>query len=164
MFKMKKALALTLSLALAACFALTGCNNGGGSDAGNEPAAASSAPTSVAASEPAEASSEAPAGEGTLADFVEDMQATVDTMGEAYGDSVKIEMTAEGENILHMNYTLVDDSLGLTPESVQASMETQEEAMGQIVSLMEVGGIESPVVVVKWLNPDGSELFSQEYK
>lgn len=154
----KKILMYALALAMLAGFALVGC---GGSDDTN---ARTSTPGEASVpSQPEPARSAPEENSEMLALFVDSLQEQSEAMSAIFGGSAQVDMTGEGTGTLRITYTLLDDSMGLSTEEIQTSMEAQEESLRQFLFLMEAAEIPSPALVVEWVGPDGKALYAEEY-
>ena len=93
------------------------------------------------------------------------MQSEVESMKESLGDAgMAIEVTGEGNKLIY-TYTF-DQAVDVdtVKEPLADSLESQASTFEQVAeSLKEAVDVENPVVVVEYLNPDGSEIYSQQF-
>ncbi|MBU9735166.1 DUF4854 domain-containing protein [Diplocloster agilis] len=102
-----------------------------------------------------------------LDEFVasDEMQTELETVKESLaGSGMSVDIKADGEKLIYA-YTLDQqvDPTGMA-ESLEAAMDQQKDAFIQVAEeLKKEVKVDNPVVVVQYLNNDGSEIFSKEY-
>ena len=169
---------LVLCLAAVMVFALAACS----SDPAASPSDSSDPQVSPTDSSPeASPSEDAPdaspsgdAGDGditgkfaTMEDFVKSdiVQAQLESMKESMDtDDMTMEILGEGNKLIYA-YTFKEaQDADVMGPALSAGLETQAATFENIASTMAtVVEVENPVVVVRYLNSDGSELCSQEF-
>ena len=102
-----------------------------------------------------------------LDDFIasDEMQTELETVRESLaGSGMSIDIKADGDKLIY-EYTLDQqvDATGMA-ESLEAAMDQQKDAFVQVAEeLKKEVKVDNPAVVVKYLNNDGTEIFSKEY-
>lgn len=85
-------------------------------------------------------------------------------MSQFEGQGLTMEVTGEGDSLV---YTYTYEELEVTDgmaEQLEAALEPQKDTFVQVAkSLKLVVDVENPVVVVKYMAPDGSEIYSAEF-
>jgi hypothetical protein len=101
----------------------------------------------------------------TLEQFITEGQPAIDAMNEAMKDVMQITLSAEGETLVY-TYKFTNDvgDLSTVKQSLEGEMENQRSTMETVVKSLKDAGIANPGVVMKYLNNDGSEITSFEFK
>ena len=97
--------------------------------------------------------------------FVAESQSAMGAMNEAMKDVMEITLTSEGETMTY-TYKFVADvgDLSTVKQSLEGEMENQRSTMESVVKSLKDSGIANPVVVMKYVNNDGTEITSFEFK
>lgn len=135
---MKKVLSLALALvmvfSLAACF--TACNQASGKPATVEDYIASDA----------------------MQEQITEIKETVASMG------MDIEIKGEGNKLIYVYTYQQDIVLDGMADALASALDAQASTFEAVAtSLKEDVGVENPVVVVKYMANDGTEIYSQEF-
>ena len=103
--------------------------------------------------------------------FVEQSNADLVDFNENSKDTVEITVASEGETIIYTNKLLYDTA---NPETfkalIEAQLDLQEaetpegETMNDVVAQLRAGGAKEAVVIVRYVDKEGTEIFSREYK
>lgn len=181
---MKKIVLRILSLGLASVLALSmtacsGDNNSSASSAAASSSASSAATNSSASSAAASSSavesdsSEASAGAlpgkfATIEEFVNSdiMQEQIDSITSSLKDSgMNIKITGEGDKLVY-TYTYETDTTDIEglAEMLESGMEDQTSVFEGVAASVKLAvDVESPVVVVRYLDSEGNEIYSREF-
>lgn len=173
--------AVCIALSLAACGERdTESTDGASRNAeisSTESASASADSESADVSSETEANSEdestdAPTGKfATLEDFINSdlMKSQMDTQNESLeGSGLKAALKAEGSTLIYL-FTVEDDAMAellkSNTESIQSSLDSQASAFEAIARslIAAVEEIVNPIVVVRYVDNAGEEIFSQEF-
>lgn len=173
--------AVCIALSLAACgeqdTESTGDVSRNTEISSTESASASADSESADVSSETEANSEdestdAPTGKfATLEDFINSdlMKSQMDTQNESLeGSGLKAALKAEGSTLIYL-FTVEDDAMAellkSNTESIQSSLDSQASAFEAIARslIAAVEEIENPIVVVRYVDNAGEEIFSQEF-
>ena len=173
--------AVCITLSLAACGEQDTESTDGASRnteiSSTESASASADSESADVSSETEANSEdestdAPTGKfATLEDFINSdlMKSQMDTQNESLeGSGLKAALKAEGSTLIYL-FTVEDDAMAellkSNTESIQSSLDSQASAFEAIAKslIAAVEEIENPIVVVRYVDNAGEEIFSQEF-
>lgn len=173
--------AVCIALSLAACGEQdTESTDGASRNAeisSTESASASADSESADVSSETEANSEdestdAPTGKfATLEDFINSdlMKSQMETQNESLeGSGLKAALKAEGSTLIYL-FTVEDDAMAellkSNTESIQSSLDSQASAFEAIARslIAAVEEIENPIVVVRYVDNAGEEIFSQEF-
>lgn len=107
----------------------------------------------------------------TVEDYLSDkeVQSQMDTLKETMKNAgIDMEVKGEGNKLIYSykySEQIGEDSLDVVKESLESGLDSQKSVFDGIVStLKEDLKISDPSVVVKYLNADGTELFSREFK
>lgn len=117
-------------------------------------------------------STDAPTGKfATLEDFINSdlMKSQMETQNESLeGSGLKAALKAEGSTLIYL-FTVEDDAMAellkSNTESIQSSLDSQASAFEAIARslIAAVEEIENPIVVVRYVDNAGEEIFSQEF-
>lgn len=117
-------------------------------------------------------STDAPTGKfATLEDFINSdlMKSQMETQNESLeGSGLKAALKAEGSTLIYL-FTVEDDAMAellkSNTESIQSSLDSQASAFEAIARslIAAVEEIENPIVVVRYVDNTGEEIFSQEF-
>ena len=117
-------------------------------------------------------STDAPTGKfATLEDFINSdlMKSQMETQNESLeGRGLKAALKAEGSTLIYL-FTVEDDAMAellkSNTESIQSSLDSQASAFEAIARslIAAVEEIENPIVVVRYVDNAGEEIFSQEF-
>ena len=103
---------------------------------------------------------------GSISDFVnsDEFQQQLDAaMSSTEGSGLNLEITGEDNKLIY-SYTYQEEMPAEAAEQLQAALEAQASTLEGIASeLKNAVNVENPVVVVEYLNPDGSVLCSMEF-
>ena len=103
---------------------------------------------------------------GSISDFVnsDEFQQQLDAaMSSTEGSGLNLEITGEDNKLIY-SYTYQEGMPAEAAEQLQAALEAQASTLEGIASeLKNAVNVENPVVVVEYLNPDGSVLCSMEF-
>ena len=98
---------------------------------------------------------------GSISDFVnsDEFQQQLDAaMSSTEGSGLNLEITGEDNKLIY-SYTYQEEMPAEAAEQLQAALEAQASTLEGIASeLKNAVNVENPVVVVEYLNPDGSVL------
>lgn len=182
---------LTLALCAAMMLAVTACGGSKGESSSAASAPSSSAASSLtsaagtegsAAQEPSAAPESSSAGSsaaseagaastGTFASVEEfaasdDIQSQIagmkDTLNEA---GVDIAITGEGDKLIYTyTYQELTDEDGTLAETIKSQMDAQASTFTTVANTIKAAvDVENPVVVVRYLDANGEEIFAGEY-
>ena len=181
---------LTLALCAAMMLAVTAC---GGKETESSSAASSSAVTSEASnaeesaapesstaqeSSSADDSASSEAGASTsgvstgayasVEEFAasDDIQSQIAGMKETLNEAgMDIEVTGEGDKLIYTyTYQELTDEDGAIAESIKTQMDAQASTFTTVANTIKAAvDVENPVVVVRYLDANGEEIFSGEY-
>lgn len=103
---------------------------------------------------------------GSISDFVnsDEFQQQLDAaMSSTEGSGLNLEITGEDNKLIY-SYTYQEEMPAEAAEQLQAALEAQASTLEGIASeLKNAVNVENPVVVVEYLNPNGSVLCSMEF-
>lgn len=149
---------------------------GAGDSAASESSAAgtedSAAPESSAAGTESSAASDAgTASLGTYASVEEfaasdDIQSQIEGMKESLNEAgMDIAVTGEGDKLIYTyTYQELTDEDGTIAESIKTQMDAQASTFTTVANTIKAAvDVEKPVVVVRYLDANGEEIFSGEY-
>ena len=171
---MKKIVLRILSLGLASVLALsmTACsgdnNSSASSAATNSSASSAAASSSAVESDSSEASAGALPGKfATIEEFVNSdiMQEQIDSITSSLKDSgMNIKITGEGDKLVY-TYTYETDTTDIEglAEMLESGMEDQTSVFEGVAAVKLAVDVESPVVVVRYLDNEGNEIYSREF-
>ncbi len=161
---MKKALSILCCLALMLALT-TACTAEKPSTTSNDKKVVeTTSPTNdTATPEPTDSGTESNNG-SALQQVVESAQSSIGTATAAFNGMLDMTITAEGDNKMVYTYTILDESLPMGKAEIEASMDSQDEMMTNLLQQLESVGISSPVIAIRWLDVSGTEIFSKEYK
>lgn len=160
---MKKVVSRILAVGMAAVLALSlaSCAN-------PAPAAGSaSSDTSSAASQVSSTASKSSGKYATMKEYAESEE--VQSQLKSLEDTVKaggMELTMTGEdNKFIYTYTFIKDmNVEGVAAQLQKGLDAQASTFESVASALKLAvDVENPVVVVKYMNNDGTELYSQEF-
>lgn len=155
--------------AVALALSMTACGD-------KEPAGGSSSQAGGASSQAGSSSSQTsspstPSATGkfsSLDDFVrsETMQGQIRTQQENLkGSGMSVEIVAEGNKLVY-NFTVEDEAMAaaLDAASLKSSLDSQASTFKAVAqSLKAAVEVENPVVVVRYLDNTGKEIYAQEF-
>ncbi len=97
------------------------------------------------------------------------MQKALETQKAELGDTADVDLTAEGDKLIY-TFTYKEaidadmlESVSAALESALAAEEMVSTFEGVASELKKAVDVENPVVVVKYVTTDGTELFSKEF-
>lgn len=93
-----------------------------------------------------------------IKDTIDSLLETMESMG------MNIEVKGDGNKLIYEYTFLQQMDADTVKESLETSLESQATTMESVAkSLIGVVEVDTPVVVVRYLNADGSELYSREF-
>lgn len=136
----------------------------------------SAAPEASAAPESssAESSSASDAGTASLGAFAsveefaasDDIQSQIEAMKESLNDAgMDIAVTGEGDKLIYTyTYQELTDEDGTMADTIKTQMDAQASTFTTVANTIKAAvDVENPVVVVRYLDANGEEIFSGEY-
>lgn len=164
------------SAASAASSSVATESSAAGSEASSAPEASAGTDASAApeASAGTGSSAASAAGEVSLGAFAsveefaasEDIQNQIASMKEALNEAgIDIAVTGEGDKLVYTyTYQELTDEDGSLAESIKTQMDAQASTFTTVANTIKVAvDVENPVVVVRYLDANGEEIFSGEY-
>ena len=94
----------------------------------------------------------------------EDVQKELnDTIADLDDSSMKMEVLGEDDKLIY-SYTFLEEVPDGIAEQLESALNEQASTFEEVAaSLKEEVDVENPIVVVEYLNSDGSEICSQEF-
>ncbi len=157
----KKILALLLIAALAvSALALTACSakEEEPTEAVTTVAAVEETPTELAEAPVATDAPAAPA--SNLEELVAQQNAALEAANAAAGGQYKIEVKADGDKLVY-SYTY---AMELPAQALQASLDAAGQSYGGQISTLKGTGYDISAIVIQFLDQNGKELASKEFK
>ncbi len=106
---------------------------------------------------------EAPA-KSLLQEIADKAQSELKGMEDIFDGKLSISVTTKGESSLVITYKVLDPSLGMTAEIIEMAMDEMGSAMDGLLVMLKGIGIQNPSIVIHWLDKDGKQLYTKEYK
>ena len=146
------------------------------SDAGTTPEAAAAGTESSAAPESSSAGSSAASEAGapslglyaSVEEFAasDEIQSQIDGMKESLNEAgMDIAVTGEGDKLVYTyTYQEMTDEDGTMADAIKTQMDAQASTFTTVANSIKAAvNVENPVVVVRYLDANGDEIFSGEY-
>lgn len=173
---MKKALSFVLSAALVAvmAFSMAACKSkdSGTSSSGNDSSSSSSQSSSTQSSSQESSASESSSSQSslkynTVSEFVasDAMQAQMQTMKDQLeSDEMSMEITGDDVHLIYTYTFKTDIDLSGAADTLKAGLDAEASTFENVASMLKTAvNVDDPIVVVRYLDKDGSEIYSQEF-
>lgn len=168
---MKKALSFVLSAALVAvmAFSMAACKSkdNGTSSSGNDSSSSSSQSSSEQSSSSENSSSKSSLKFNTVEEFVasDAMQAQMKSMkDELESDEMSMEITGDETRLIYTYTFKTDIDLSGAADTLKAGLEAQASTFENVASMLKTAvNVDDPIVVVRYQDKNGDEIYSQEF-
>ena len=98
-------------------------------------------------------------------DYIAERKTQFDQVKEEYKDQMDFNVTAEGSALIYSYQFLIHvPEVDAVKSAMDAEVANQEGALKLVLADMKLFGMKEPVVIYRYLNDDGSEIASYEYK
>ena len=104
-------------------------------------------------------------GDGSKAvqSVVDQAKPEIDKLNESYGDTMDIELSAEGTAIVY-TITVKFDTDDTFKDSLESTIETQKAVYENLLGELQKLKVKDPAVIIKYLDKDSVELYAREFK
>lgn len=127
----------------------------------------SSQPSSQAAQESkvesTQPSSAATGGASPMDTYLLDAKTATDAINQMFDGAINVSAAAQDNNTVVMTYAILDNSLGFDQAAIEDQASRSSNSVARMIERMKECGIESPSIIVRWIDIDGTELFNQQY-
>ena len=101
----------------------------------------------------------------SMQSIVDELQEDLSAMKSALGDTMDIDITANGSTLIYTFSYLTDiGDPAAIKDDLAVATEQQSSVYEELVTTLKDAGINSPSVVIEYLDMNGDEIYSKEFK